>query len=60
MICKRLNLTFTLPLVALLFLAGGINLAQAQVATEAAILGTVTDSSGAVVVGASMSVPRSW
>ena len=43
MICKRLNFALTLPLVALLFLAGGINLAQAQVSTTATILSTVTE-----------------
>ncbi len=56
MIRTRLNFALTLPLVALLFLAGGNNLAQAQVSTDATILGTVTDSSGAVVAGASILV----
>ncbi len=59
MFCKKLICTFTLPLVALLFLAGGNILVQGQVSTEATILGTVADASGAVVPGASIIVKDS-
>src|ERR1039458_7048915 len=55
-VCKKLNCGPIWLLVALLFLAVSLNLAHTQVSTAATILGTFTDSSGAVFADASTTV----
>ena len=58
MLCKfaRLNFVSILALAALLLFVAGSYRVHAQVATAAAIHGTVTDSSGAGVAGATITV----